>query len=270
MKNSLIHLAHYLKNPKLKLECFSIGDKGNGEECIRKLEALLLSLEHQISTKTFDHRDIPDTFFLVALKSFRPGVLEDMRGEADWDRLEVINEIVGTEQWKQAKRFLGGNMLAFADGFAHFEEFDMVWEDGEMKDVVRLKQILFKSPNFEKCSIAVDDDTGAMASKIVFGDYLLQEEDTSEFKMTYHYPIPPSTDYFEIKVLFASPNFEKCSILGYDNTSANAIKEEFGDYLLKDENTSELKQTYHYPIPNSAGYFEIRVEGHRFEVARKK
>ncbi|EGT31754.1 hypothetical protein CAEBREN_09704 [Caenorhabditis brenneri] len=71
-------------------------------------------------------------------------------------------------------------------------------------------------------------------------------------------------------MLFASPSFEKCSILGYDDTSANAIKEEFGDYLLQDENTSELKKTYHYPIANSTEYFEIRVEGHRFKVTRKK
>ncbi|CAL2046688.1 unnamed protein product [Caenorhabditis brenneri] len=213
MKNSLKLLGYYLKSPKQKLKSLSIGTDQYDEaqrfsedwdiidQCYKKLESFLLSLEHQISTESFDNWFISEHFFLVALKSFEPGVLENMKGEVYWRRNEVMDEIVKTEQWKRAKRFISeGTMPAIVDGAAHFEEFAMDWNDGELKDAVRLKQLLLESKTFKKGELSTFVpgvyDRNASNDRIVeaLGPRIFRD---AENPLKWSYPIPDTDEFLD-------------------------------------------------------------------------
>ncbi|EGT35875.1 hypothetical protein CAEBREN_17436 [Caenorhabditis brenneri] len=119
----------------------------------------------------------------------------------------------------------------------------------------------------------VDDDIDANAIKEEFGVGTWQDKNNPESKKIYHYPIPSSSEYFEINILFKSPNFEYCLIIVYDDAGANAIEEEFGDYFQKEEldlEFIEYVKIYHYPIANSTECFEIYVKGSDIAIIRMK
>ncbi|EGT31759.1 hypothetical protein CAEBREN_08221 [Caenorhabditis brenneri] len=64
------------------------------------------------------------------------------------------------------------------------------------------------------------------------------------------------------EVLFKSSDFEKCSMTVSREINLSIIEQEFGNALRQ--------HIYHYMIPNSTDYFEIKVKRHHFEVMRKK
>ncbi|CAL2046689.1 unnamed protein product [Caenorhabditis brenneri] len=210
MKKSLIHLAHYLQNPNLKLKFLEIGvctadyqgyehdDWSIVQKCHKKLEPFLLSLKHQISTEMFSGSNVSERRFLMTLKSLKPGVLKSIGGEVYWSKIGIINEIVGTEQWKQAKRFISwGGMPALIDGVAHFEEFAMDWYDNNPGSVVRLRQLLFESKAFKKGQLSLlnppDFDIIDRAVEALGPRIFRYPEDP----LKWSYPIPDTNEFLD-------------------------------------------------------------------------
>lgn len=105
----------------------------------------------------------------------------------------VMAKVVEMEQWKQAKNFTMRHHLFGCPlhHLYHFKAFSVRVTILTVEDVRQMKEILFKSPDFEHCSISVDSlDMNAIRHEL--GNAMQERPNT------YYYSSSNSTEYFEI------------------------------------------------------------------------
>ncbi|EGT31770.1 hypothetical protein CAEBREN_05911 [Caenorhabditis brenneri] len=200
LKQALQDFKKILENPKLYLRTLAISfsywhtDVGSIEEHIEDALKLthLLHVQH-LSLCTRSMKAL-----LNILPSLKPGYLTTIVSDAININADeaAIKELVKMDQWKQAKCLLMSCYLF--DGplrhLYHFKEFAVFREELYIDDVREMKEILLKSLDFERCNLRFHDSDDPIAIRQVFGGPIEGSIDTC------HYPIPNSTEYFEIIV----------------------------------------------------------------------
>ncbi|CAL2046881.1 unnamed protein product [Caenorhabditis brenneri] len=202
-KQGIQELKRILKCSELYLEEFSLhlfrneeseGDKIKiVDEVIDALEVALKSIR-QVHAKTLSFRAYSMKPLLNILPSLKPGYLSKIDLNAPADSC-LFSELRKLEQWKQAKCFkmiytvYVGSLLHLY----HFKEFHVSYRTLAVEDIRQIKEILFNSPDFEKCIIELRRSLD-MALRNEFGDAVQEDPDT------YHYPSPNSEEFFEVKL----------------------------------------------------------------------
>ncbi|EGT31748.1 hypothetical protein CAEBREN_25103, partial [Caenorhabditis brenneri] len=146
---------------------------------------------------------------LNILPYLKPGYLTTITIDIDSDEA-VIEKVVGMDQWKHAKYFhmRSNRFIGPLRHLYHFKEFDVRYNELSVEDVREMKevqffqlfhhnnlfQILLKSPEFEECTLYLRGSVDRIVIMQVFGGPI-----NGSSKIC-HYPIPNSTDYFEIFV----------------------------------------------------------------------
>ncbi|CAL2046684.1 unnamed protein product [Caenorhabditis brenneri] len=128
------------------------------------------------------------------LRVLKSGYLETITVYSDSLKKAVMRKVVEMEQWKQAK-YLIMNEAPFPGTIRdlfHFKQFHVHCEELSVEDMREMKQILFNSPGFEKCTISLDNLIDFAAVREEFGDPI--------HRHTHQYQIPNSTDHFELKI----------------------------------------------------------------------
>ncbi|EGT31781.1 hypothetical protein CAEBREN_02286 [Caenorhabditis brenneri] len=202
-EQALMDLKSILKNPKLYLNTLKITlhSKDEPEVSLDDLEAAL-KFNHYLNVKNLKIVAESSDALIKILPSLKPGYLTTIDiffTNPNGNSMKILFELV---QWKRAKCFfMDGNRFIWPlRHLYHFVDFEVHLMELSVKDVHEMKEVLFKSPNFETCLIRVLNDTGANAIEVEFGDYIQQEQNTSRYAKIYHYPIPNSTEYFNIDV----------------------------------------------------------------------
>ncbi|CAL2046878.1 unnamed protein product [Caenorhabditis brenneri] len=189
LKIALQNFKKILGNPKLYVKTLFIISWC--ERCIE--DALkfthLLHVQH-LSLSTHSMRTL-----LNILPSLTPGYLTTITIDINSEKA-VIGKTVEMDQWKQAK-YLDMGISQFIGPLRHlydFKEFTIGREELFIDDVREMKEILLKSPDFQKCDLVVRKSIDPNLILQVFGGPIEGSIDTC------HYPTPNSTEYFEIIV----------------------------------------------------------------------
>ncbi|CAL2046915.1 unnamed protein product [Caenorhabditis brenneri] len=193
--NSRINLGYFIVKLRVELsESAIVGEKifGEMEAFLRKIPDRKLNIKiFSVETRII-HRAIPILSFV------KPGSLETIILKSSQNPKEYLSELVEMEQWKQANE-LEMPETPF-DGFfhhlLHFKTFDVGLENISIEIILMIKEILFKSTNFDSCRLHVTDCPNTLdIFSTHFGEHL------PELPGLYHYSIPNSEEYFEIDLL---------------------------------------------------------------------
>ncbi|CAO4381484.1 unnamed protein product [Caenorhabditis nigoni] len=142
---ALNYVMTILRNPKLQLDCLHIVSSSTDPVFIDFLK----NLEYKISTKFLDlDMDSPETTHLL-LACMKPKFLEVVTLKTG-----NIDEIVKLDQWKWLNKAVVHRIFRGSlDYFLGFSVFSIkLWELTE-EHLMKLKEGLTKSPNFECCYI---------------------------------------------------------------------------------------------------------------------
>lgn len=162
-------LAFIFKNPELKLERFSfyfkIRSQNISEEqnemvgrCYKHFEAVLKSLQHQIAVKNLTIYTVSPDNLLLILPYLKPGYLEEIDIKNiyncdSWKNKHKMQQIVSSEQWKQATNLEIGNLLElFPDeALTRFELLHIGEDRRQPGTLIRIRDILAKSDTLVGC-----------------------------------------------------------------------------------------------------------------------
>ncbi|EGT43931.1 hypothetical protein CAEBREN_20209 [Caenorhabditis brenneri] len=202
-KEAFLDFKEVIRNPKLYLDELILAfrseedDEFYGFDVIDQLETALKSA-HQLNVKKLIFKKSSTGAILKILPYVKPGYLTTIEIGLLFYKDVMSEEVFGMEQWKQAKYFVtresdytyNSCTIGSLRHFFHFKEFSVPFKELTVENVREMKEVLFKSPDFEKCSLsfmrAIDTST-------------IEREFGSTFaKNTCHYPIS-NTEYFEIK-----------------------------------------------------------------------
>lgn len=132
---------------------------------------------------------------LKILPYMKPGYLTTFMIRIRKLNKEEMNGVVEMEQWKQAT-YLKMKLNAFSSPKQHlynFNEFDVLVDELSDMDMYQMRETLFMSPDFKKCTFRMEYYSNMEYILRAFGDPIPDDEST------YHYPIPNSSEYFEIR-----------------------------------------------------------------------
>ncbi|CAL2028730.1 unnamed protein product [Caenorhabditis brenneri] len=94
---------------------------------------------------------------------------------------------------------------------------------------------------------------------------LEQWKQAKSFNMTHGFYVAPLYHLYhfqKFKILFTSPNFERCTIQTLRPVDMGAFRMEFEDSTRRSWNT------YHYSIPDSTDYFEVQLRERKIKIKR--
>ncbi|CAL2046627.1 unnamed protein product [Caenorhabditis brenneri] len=205
-------LAFTLKNPKLQLEFFELrsphwgsveGSKPGILEKYKRMNDLLFSINHQISTRKAGIDIVPPSGPLSILPYLKPGTLQkisitafDNRRELGklWQTMEQISLL---DQWKKAEELeLEYGLRVFPMKYTtHFKRFQINEESLDTNAFIRFRDHLCTLENFESCLIDYEDYYDARNVYKRAGKRAPRNECT---KYVRHYSIPGSDDYLEM------------------------------------------------------------------------
>ncbi|EGT35900.1 hypothetical protein CAEBREN_01071 [Caenorhabditis brenneri] len=194
-KQAILDFTSVLKNPKLYLHTLVIESTVDNENVFSDLEDAF-KFNHHLNVKYFILKEYSSYKLPNFLPSLKPGYLTFINIGSHIPRGDSMNSVFEMEQWKQAKCFV----LDFADfiwplhHLYHFEGFAVLLETFSVENVRQMKEILFESSDFKKGLLNTSGPIDKSIFDQEFGDALREDP------FIYHYPIPNSTDYFEIKV----------------------------------------------------------------------
>ncbi|CAL2046890.1 unnamed protein product [Caenorhabditis brenneri] len=188
------HLSIVLKNPDIELEDFWLSEYGgnNGET----FTSLLNSAMGDDVFVVHDLKLGPTSF--GALLNILPCIVPEELLLIEMDEIEEgedddakIAEIVEMDQWKNVKVFwLSGMKPVPIDSVAHSNRFNVNQNDVSPQEFVRIREILFKSPDFEFCNIYSAEEYNLIAIQEALGPSI--RPDLPEMKV---YAIPDSTGF---------------------------------------------------------------------------
>ncbi|CAL2046906.1 unnamed protein product, partial [Caenorhabditis brenneri] len=208
-EQALLVLKSILKNPKLHLDILEIELDVDNKNVFNGLEDAL-KFTHHLNVKNLILEKFSTDLLMKVLSTLKPGHLTTITMLSYNPNPDSMDTVFEMEQWKRAECFsMDGNFIWPLRHLYHFVYFHVFLIEVSVEDVRQMKKILFKSPNFGQCLIIVDDLTVANAIEEEFGDYIQQREIYSEYMKIYHYPIPNSSEFFEIYVDGSMSNFLK-------------------------------------------------------------
>ncbi|CAL2046884.1 unnamed protein product [Caenorhabditis brenneri] len=173
-KKTLLDLKSILKNPNLHLNRLVIDLRleDDPEFSLDDFENTLMSLPNRLNVRRFFFQTDSQDALLKFLPYLKPGYLTEIDIHSENPDLEWTTTVFETEQWKKTQYFRMFNIHIYPlRQLYHFKDFDVSTVELSVEDVREMKEILFKSPNFESCLIWVLNDSGAKAIKEEF-DYL--------------------------------------------------------------------------------------------------
>ncbi|CAL2046891.1 unnamed protein product [Caenorhabditis brenneri] len=198
-KQALLDFKNCIKYPKLHVDIFKLNyvnmhTEAFGTEIVDELDTVLKSA-NQLNVKKFCFRASSVEPLLKTLPYLKPGYLTTLHIFINLPSEYGMDEVVKMEQWKQAK-CLVMRRLCFSGplrDFFHFNVFNVCRIGISVEDVRQMKEVLFKSTNFKKCSIKFKNPIDTSAIKREFGDAFSGN--------ICHYPIANTNEHFKIKVV---------------------------------------------------------------------
>ncbi|EGT35884.1 hypothetical protein CAEBREN_02505 [Caenorhabditis brenneri] len=187
-KQAFLDFKHFLKNPKLHLNTFFIESDVDNENVFDDLEDTL-KFTHFLSVKNVFLVGHSWELLAKILPVLKPGYLKTINIDSHNPNVDSMEKVFETKQWKQAKYFKmdGACFIWPLRNLYHFKEVTIRLEKLSLEDVREMKEVLFNSSDFEKCSMAFSREIDMSVCEQEFGNL-------------YHSPAPNSTDYFKIKV----------------------------------------------------------------------
>ncbi|EGT35894.1 hypothetical protein CAEBREN_16414 [Caenorhabditis brenneri] len=208
-KQALLDLNSVLKNPKLHLDTLEVVLDTDNKHVFNDLEDAS-KFDHHLNVENLILRVYSLDKLPNIIPSLKPGYLTSIYIDSHNPNVNLMEKVFEMEQWMQAKYFtLEGFFISPLRNFYHLKEFTVNLNKLSLEDIREIKevclecrkfshrvfQVLFGSSKFEKCSLRVVlDYTYRSICEQEFG-YALREN-----PHIYHYPIPNSTEYFEIEV----------------------------------------------------------------------
>ncbi|CAL2046909.1 unnamed protein product [Caenorhabditis brenneri] len=202
MKKAFQDFKKILENPKLYVNTLTITSLCEDSELFGKCIEDALKFTHLLHVKHLILSGYSRKALLNTLPSLKPGYLTTVTLNIDLDKA-AIEKIVEMEQWKQAKYFIMGfkGFVGPLRHLYHFKQFTVGREELFIDNVREIKELLLKSPDFEKCNLRFpvrfpmfNDETIPIMQ--VFGGPIKGSSKIC------HYQIPNSTEYFEIIVSY--------------------------------------------------------------------
>ncbi|CAL2046883.1 unnamed protein product [Caenorhabditis brenneri] len=218
-KQALMDLKNALKLPKLHFKDFTFqlvsrSEKLSGElsedklkifdEVTDALEVLFKPsqpLHVEFLTLTA-HSMEPLLKILPSLKSGYLKMIEISISKAEQPDRGTLENLYGLEQWKRAK-YINMVFCLFAlplSQFYHFKKFYVHLDESSVEIIRQMKEFLFKSPGFERCSLMLYSRVDESAFEQEFGDAVIGAPNI------YLQPIPDSNEFFEIEISTSQVN----------------------------------------------------------------
>ncbi|KAF1754515.1 hypothetical protein GCK72_021078 [Caenorhabditis remanei] len=130
-----------------------------------ELEDFFQRFKRRLHVKSFDiqfeiHWNDDTEPILSILPYLKPGILEKIRIKMDVDFSDQMKEVVKLEQWKQAIE-LDMRKTHFElslENLTHFKRFSVFIPKITEEQVISIKETLFKSTNFESCTLNYYED----------------------------------------------------------------------------------------------------------------
>ncbi|CAL2046678.1 unnamed protein product [Caenorhabditis brenneri] len=170
LKKALRDFQKILGNPKLYVDTLIISSRGKDSELFKRCIEDALKFTHLLHVQHFSLRMHSMKALLNILPSLKPGCLTTITIDNDAEEDE-IEEIIKMNQWKQAKH-LDMGFKWFCGPLRHlyhFHEFTVTRQKLFIDDVREMKEILLKSPDFEKCTLYFRVSDDPITIRRVFG-----------------------------------------------------------------------------------------------------
>ncbi|CAL2046877.1 unnamed protein product [Caenorhabditis brenneri] len=211
-KHALQNFGRLLKYPKLHLNSLEIHFELNyrpsyylvpydsdSETVIEEIDELdkVLKSTHQLPVKKLTLKSYTLELLKRTLPTLKPGYLTTIVNNIYSDESEqaLFEDVFEMEQWKQTKYFTMKFALFVSPlrHLYHFKEFSIVCRGLSVEDVREMKEILFKSPDFERCDLTLRGDFDTTVVGQVFGDAT-----QGRFgRLVYRHAIPNSNEMSE-------------------------------------------------------------------------
>lgn len=214
---ALDDLKFAIKDPQLKLDELNINffkyrseeeslidSYDHIEEFRVKLETILKSFAHQISTKKFETRTESLATTLMILPCLEPVTLQHIefrqRPAGLFGSAEEVDQISNLEQWKQATELSIGEVLRFWDAdkhLAHFKRFNIYEKGVGFPRLLEWKNFCTRSKTLEYCELRTHYKLSG-DFRFGFGSFVSMGDDGLEI---IHHSIPDDSKHFlEIRV----------------------------------------------------------------------
>ncbi|EGT31757.1 hypothetical protein CAEBREN_11686 [Caenorhabditis brenneri] len=199
-KKAILDFKNITKNPKLHLNTLLFDLSIFYDVPLKAEELSLKPSTHQLHVKKLSfvgcHHDFSSHESLLNILScLKPEYLTTIDLTLKPSNDSVMEKIVESEQWKKAQYFSiegYGGLNGSLRQMYHFKEFSVCYKRLSVEDIREMKEILFKSPVFEKCSLDLIVPVDESAIEQQFGEAVRGRP------KTFHHPIPNSNEYFEI------------------------------------------------------------------------
>nr|ACI49142.1 hypothetical protein Cbre_JD19.001 [Caenorhabditis brenneri] len=164
------------------------------EEAISALGEALNLTHHVVSVKDLRLKSFTVKPLLKILPSLKPGYLTTIEIVVNEPEYDVGEEIASLEQWKRADSvaIICGRFVGPLRHFRHIKEFRIRLYEITVEIIRQIKEILFKSPDFERCSLGIRNDIDFDVLSQEFGNSL------SRILNVYHYPAPNPNEMTEL------------------------------------------------------------------------
>ncbi|EGT43930.1 hypothetical protein CAEBREN_00765 [Caenorhabditis brenneri] len=215
-EQALLCFKSIIKNPKLHLDSLVIeldaayshlNLSPSLENAINNLEDAL-KFTNYLDVKELILAEYSWDQLSKILPSLKPGYLTTIRIISYNPNEDSMKKVFEMEQWKQAKcfEFISGHEFIWPlHHLYHFNEFSVFLETFTLENIRQMKETLFKSTNFKKCTVMVRRIINMSTIEQELGVYIREDLDSS----IYHYPIPNSTEYFEITIDYSAVNKDR-------------------------------------------------------------
>uniref|UniRef100_A0A1I7UIA8 F-box domain-containing protein n=1 Tax=Caenorhabditis tropicalis TaxID=1561998 RepID=A0A1I7UIA8_9PELO len=188
------------ENPRLRLESFDWKDHLEPQDS-KELIEFLNSLKQQVQIAHLCMTSTKKEAMIALLKAVKPGTLEKIRVFPNRGHQTVVDQLVETEQWKQAKSVIIAwyliDISRISHHFHHFESFNVGAKSVTLDNMLNMKKAFSENANFKHCFISTRSKPPSMIIKERLGltdiyDYF--------FAYSGRYDIPGSNDYLEFQI----------------------------------------------------------------------
>lgn len=193
-KQATMDFKSVLKSTKLRLDSLAIDVTHERTSSLELLLDFFQDKEYLHVKEIFAFSLEP---LFTILPRLKPGYLTKIDISLRFPKYEDLRGLGEMEQWKQAKILFMDNVYN-DDAFRHlrhFQAFDITHRTWETEDIRQTKEFLCNSPNFQECLIKFTRPIDIPTVRAEFGDAIPGTPNI------YHYPIPNTTQYFQIVVL---------------------------------------------------------------------
>uniref|UniRef100_A0A1I7UIA5 F-box domain-containing protein n=1 Tax=Caenorhabditis tropicalis TaxID=1561998 RepID=A0A1I7UIA5_9PELO len=191
-------LKFFMKNRRLRLKSFE------WRSCLEPQDRLVdffNSLNRPLKITKLKMIHMTKNSMIALIKAAKPGTLEEIDVIADPGQKTVVDQLVRTDQWKQAKKVTIGWFLIdfsrFSRSFHQFESFVINAHMITVSDVLKMKRVFSENVNFKYCVI----EAKYMPPTDIIRKQIGLSNIHEEFRMfSGRYDIPDSTDFLDFQI----------------------------------------------------------------------